>query len=68
MLLAFDMAARTGSFTGAARELNLTQSAVSKQIIALEELLDVELFDRAHHAVVLTRTIHDSELTGQKSA
>jgi LysR family glycine cleavage system transcriptional activator len=54
MLLAFDMAARTGSFTGAARELNLTQGAVSKQIIALEELLGVELFDRVHHAVVLT--------------
>ena len=54
MLLAFDMAARTGSFTSAARELNLTQGAVSKQIIALEELLGVELFERAHHTVTLT--------------
>lgn len=54
MLLAFDMAARTGSFTSAARELNLTQGAVSKQIIALEELLGVELFERAHHTVKLT--------------
>jgi LysR family glycine cleavage system transcriptional activator len=54
MLLAFDMAARTGSFTSAARELNLTQGAVSKQIIALEEMLGVELFERAHHTVTLT--------------
>lgn len=54
MLLAFDMAARTGSFTAAARELRLTQGAVSKQILALEELLGVELFERAHHAVTLT--------------
>lgn len=54
MLLAFDMAARTGSFTTAARELSLTQGAVSKQIIALEDLLGVELFARAHHTVELT--------------
>lgn len=54
MLLAFDAAARTGSFTGAARELNMTQSAVSKQIIGLEEHLGVRLFERRHHAVVLT--------------
>ncbi|RKZ13773.1 LysR family transcriptional regulator, partial [bacterium] len=54
MLLAFDMAARTGSFTRAAHELKLTQGAVSKQVIALEELLGIELFERAHQAVVLT--------------
>ena len=54
MLLAFDAAVRTGSFTGAARELNLTQGAVSKQIIALEEQLGVDLFDRAGHRVELT--------------
>lgn len=54
MLLAFDMAARTGSFTGAAKELNLTQGAISKQVIALEDLLGVELFHREHHALELT--------------
>lgn len=54
MLLAFDVAARTGSFTAAARELNLTQGAVSKQIIALEQLVGVELFDRTRNAVELT--------------
>jgi LysR family transcriptional regulator, glycine cleavage system transcriptional activator len=54
MLLAFDMAARTGSFTSAARALNLTQGAISKQIIALEDQLGVALFDRQHNTVVLT--------------
>ena len=53
-LQAFDAAARAGSFTAAARELNLTQGAVSKRIIALEELLGVPLFARQGHAVVLT--------------
>ncbi len=54
MLLAFDMAARTGSFTAAARALNLTQGAVSKQIIALENQLGVALFDRQRNTVTLT--------------
>ena len=54
MLMAFDAAARTGSFTAAARELNMTQSAVSKQIIALEDQLGTRLFERRHPAVVLT--------------
>lgn len=54
MLLAFDAAARTGSFTSAARELNLTQGAVSKQIIALEEQLGTDLFERVGHRIELT--------------
>ena len=54
MLLAFDAAARTGSFTAAARELNVTQSAASKQIIALEDHLGVRLFERRAHEVILT--------------
>jgi LysR family glycine cleavage system transcriptional activator len=53
-LQAFDAAARAGSFTAAARELNLTQSAVSKQVLALEDLVGARLFDRQGHAVVLT--------------
>ncbi len=54
MLAAFDAASRTGSFTIAARELNLTQGAISKQISALEEQLDVVLFKRTHQNIVLT--------------
>ena len=53
-LLAFDAAARAGSFTAAARELSLTQGAVSKQILALEDLVGARLFVRQGHAVVLT--------------
>lgn len=55
-LQAFDAAARAGSFTAAARELNLTQGAVSKQILTLEELLGTKLFIRQHQAVVLTES------------
>ncbi|NTJ45378.1 LysR family transcriptional regulator, partial [Agrobacterium larrymoorei] len=40
-LAAFEAAARTGSVTAAAKELSLTQSAVSRQIRALEEQLSV---------------------------
>ena len=54
LLSAFEAAARTGSFTSAANELNLTQSAVSRQIKALEEQLDVELFLRERQTVRLT--------------
>ncbi|MCP4186528.1 MAG: LysR family transcriptional regulator [Gammaproteobacteria bacterium] len=54
MLVAFDSSAWTGSFTLAARELNLTQGAVSRQISALEDQLGVELFSRSKKAIQLT--------------
>jgi DNA-binding transcriptional LysR family regulator len=54
LLVAFEAAARTGSFTRAADELNLTQSAVSRQIRALEEQLGAELFVRERQSVRLT--------------
>jgi LysR family glycine cleavage system transcriptional activator len=50
----FDAAARHLSFTKAAAELFLTQSAVSRQIKTLEEQLGVALFQRRHRALVLT--------------
>jgi LysR family transcriptional regulator, glycine cleavage system transcriptional activator len=53
-LRAFEAAARYRSFTRAAIELNLTQSAVSHQIRKLEELLDVKLFDRIGNEIQLT--------------
>ncbi len=55
-LLAFESAARHGSITAAASELNLTQSAVSRQIRQLEDFLDVGLFQRIHQRVQLTNT------------
>lgn len=42
----FIAVARGGTFTGAGRQLGLTQSAVSAQIRRLEEWLGAELFDR----------------------
>jgi DNA-binding transcriptional LysR family regulator len=54
LLRGFESAARHLSFTRAASELFLTQSAVSRQIQALEEFLGVALFERRHKALVLS--------------
>lgn len=54
-LLVFEAAARTGSFTRAARELNVQQPAVSASIKQLEFSLGTRLFDRAHRSVSLTQ-------------
>ncbi len=53
-LIAFEAAARHGSFTKAAVELAQTQSAVCRQIAGLEEFLGVRLFRRSKRGVVLT--------------
>jgi DNA-binding transcriptional LysR family regulator len=53
-LIAFDAAARHCSFTEAASELALTQSAVCRQIGALESFLDTKLFRRTRRGVLLT--------------
>lgn len=55
-LRAFEAAARLLSFTRAAAELNVTQSAISHQIRGLEERLGVPLFKRMPHALVLSET------------
>jgi len=54
LLLAFEASARHLSFTKAAGELSLTQSAVSRQIQALEESLGARLFERRTRALLLT--------------
>ena len=54
LLEAFEAAARHLSFTRAASELSLTQSAISRQIAALEDRLSVPLFHRLHRALRLT--------------
>lgn len=53
-LAAFECVARHSSVSRAAAELNLTQSAVSRQIHQLEELLDVALFERVKQRVIIT--------------
>jgi len=52
-LRAFEAAARHRSFTRAAIELNLTQSAVSHQIRKLEDLIGLKLFDRLGNDIQL---------------
>ena len=67
---AFEAAARHGSFTAAAEELNVTQSAISHQVKRLEEFLDTPLFVRAPQELTVTAAGLDylSELTGKQPA
>ena len=51
---AFESAARHGSFSKAAAELNLTPGAISHAIGALELRLDQQLFERTGRGVLLT--------------
>jgi LysR family transcriptional regulator, glycine cleavage system transcriptional activator len=53
-LRAFEVAARLLSFTAAARELHVSQAAVSRHVRALESDIGVELFHRLHRRVELT--------------
>ncbi len=54
LLIAFETAARHQSFTRAAEELALTQSAVCRQISTLESQLGVQLFNRIKKRVTLS--------------
>jgi DNA-binding transcriptional LysR family regulator len=53
-LKVFDAVARNRSFTAAARELDVTQPAVSQKIAELEKSLGAELFTRSRSSVSLT--------------
>lgn len=53
-LRAFDLVARTGTFTDAARALNVTRPAISKQIRHLESLLGIPLIIRTRPRIILT--------------
>jgi LysR family glycine cleavage system transcriptional activator len=58
-LRAFEAAARYLSFTQAASELNVTQTAISHQIRRLEEELGIRLFIRKNRALALTPQARD---------
>jgi DNA-binding transcriptional LysR family regulator len=66
LLVSFEAAARHLSFTRAADELSLTQSAVSRQVASLEALLEVTLFRREGRHIVLTEVgaMYQRELMG----
>lgn len=53
-LRVFEVAARCATFTEAARELLVTQAAVSRQITVLEGFYGVKLFDREQRNLALT--------------
>jgi DNA-binding transcriptional LysR family regulator len=54
-LRAFEGVAKHTSFTAAANALLISQSALSRHVIALEKLLGTQLFERRPHALVLTK-------------
>jgi LysR family glycine cleavage system transcriptional activator len=54
-LRAFDAVGRHLSFTAAAHALNVSQSAVSRHVIGLEELLGHQLFERKPQSLALTK-------------
>ena len=54
-LRAFEGVAKHGSFTAAAHALLISQSALSRHVIALERLIGAQLFDRRPHALTLTK-------------
>jgi DNA-binding transcriptional LysR family regulator len=53
-LRAFEAVARHASFTAAANALKISQSALSRHVIALENLIGVQLFERRPHSLALT--------------
>ena len=53
-LRTFEAAARHQSFSVAAKELNISQAAVSQQMRQLEDYLDATLFDRQYRRLSLT--------------
>jgi LysR family transcriptional regulator, glycine cleavage system transcriptional activator len=55
LLRGFRVAARHLSFTRAAQELHVTQSAISREVKTLEEQIGKPLFRRVHRALQLTR-------------
>jgi len=54
-LRAFEGVAKHGTFTAAANALLISQSALSRHVIALERLLGCQLFERRPHALALTK-------------
>jgi DNA-binding transcriptional LysR family regulator len=54
-LRAFEAVAKHGSFTAAANALQISQSALSRHVIAVETLIGVQLFERRPHSLNLTK-------------
>ncbi|WP_306116007.1 MULTISPECIES: LysR family transcriptional regulator [unclassified Roseovarius] len=66
-LVGFEAAARHGSFSRAAEELNITQSAISHQVRTLEDHLGQPLFHRIGRRIDLTDAGRDLRQTAQEA-
>ena len=55
-LRSFHAVAKVGSFTGAAKELNVSQPTISEQVRMLEATYGIEVFNRAQRNIKLTTT------------
>jgi LysR family glycine cleavage system transcriptional activator len=66
-LLAFEAASRHLSFTRAAQELDLTQTAISHQVKTLEERLGTKLFVRRRNVLQLTPAAREYLITVRES-
>lgn len=64
-LIGFESAARLGSFSRAAEELNITQSAISHQVRVLENHLGQPLFRRIGRRIELVDAGHDFLITAR---
>ncbi len=64
-LIGFESAARLGSFSRAAEELNITQSAISHQVRVLEDHLGQPLFRRIGRRIELVDAGRDFLITAQ---
>lgn len=53
-LLAFESAAKRGSFARASDDLNISESAISRKVRLLEQHYNVPLFVRGHRSITLT--------------
>ncbi len=58
-LLAFESAAKNGSFAAAAREMNISETAISRKVRLLEQHYDIALFIRRHRSIRLTAQGHE---------
>ncbi len=70
VLLAFESAARHGNFSHAARELETSQSAISRHMASLEKQLSARLFERSRTGVSLTeagRRYHEAVRAGLRA-
>ena len=52
----FHAVAKAGSFTGAAKDLNVSQPTITEQVKELEATYGIEVFNRAQRKVKLTAT------------